>query len=112
MRPIPANHRKQIADDDFYRKCYVCGDSKVEIHHVFSYSGRQISEMWNYVPLCRAHHAETTPHNMGYKKDTRNYIEWCTVMKMTAEDKQKYPKFNWSQLKHYLDTLFLKTNYE
>lgn len=104
MRPIPPAHRREIANNDWYRHCIICGGNQITIAHIFQYGGKQISEMWNYLPLCVQCHAKSTPHNVNYIPATRYYVEWYTVLRMTPADRQQYPKTNWLQLKKYLDT--------
>lgn len=104
---IPLKYRKVINSSDFFRKCIICHSPKVEIHHVFIYAGKQINELWNYIPLCKEHHAECTPHNKDYIAETRYYVEWYALLKMSLQDKNSYPKFNWAQHKKFLDDKFL-----
>ncbi len=60
MRPIPEKHRKMISKDPYYRKCARLKDGgcsgRITIEHALTYAGRQIAEMWNYIPLCEKHH--------------------------------------------------------
>ncbi len=105
MQPIPPKHRKLIDADPYFKKCCVCGKVGVQIHHVFNYSGRQIIEMWNYMPVCKECHDECTPHNNKYKENTRYYVEWVCMIR--AGNIIGYPKFNWLQLKSWLDNKFL-----
>lgn len=107
MRAIPPAHRREISNDEFFKKCVVCGSHKVQIHHNFIYAGKQISELWNYVPLCEEHHDKITPHKPGYDPLEREYIDWFVLIRMKPEDRAKYPKKDWAQLKKYLDTKFL-----
>ncbi len=103
MQPIPQKHRKLIDQDTYYKSCVICGSREVEIHHVFIYSGRQISDMWNYQPVCRKHHAEGTPHNNKYKKTTRDKLELLCLERVdTMYLMANYPKRPWVQLKKYL----------
>lgn len=57
------------------------------IEHAFCYAGKQISELWNYVPLCWFHH-------LG--KALKKWInELIALRRATAQDLAKYPNRNW-----------------
>lgn len=49
-----------INNDPYYRKCarrnYGNCDGRITIEHAIIYAGKQLSEMWSYVPLCWYHH--------------------------------------------------------
>lgn len=103
MSPIPLKHRKIIAVEPFYQKCVRAAegtcDGRITIEHAFIYSGRQIQELWNYVPLCWYHHL-----GRGFKKQ---YGQWIALMRGLGEAIKKYPKRNWLQDKKYLDRKFI-----
>jgi len=100
MRKIPAKHRKLIDKDPFFKQCCKCGRRDVQIHHVFTYAGKQISEMFNYVPACVSCHKKATPHASGRKYDPeiRHFFEWVALQRMTYEDLFKYNKYDWGNL--------------
>jgi len=108
MRPIPNYHKKIIDSDVYFRKCVLCGLTQVEIHHCFIYCGRQISEMWNYVPLCHEHHVG----NKGFHKYhvTKEIVELHVLHKMTDEDYNKYYKRNFKQELNYLNSKYAYPN--
>lgn len=92
MRPIPPAHRKLIDSDSWYNAC--CFPDKTncqgrtEVHHACQYQGRQISEMFNYIPLCHYHH------------DTQIGKDWASLLaitRMTSEDKARFPRRDWNQ---------------
>ena len=95
MRAIPPKQRKEINDNDWYRECKYpgCASKQVEIHHCCQYSGRQIAELWNYVPLCHEHHSS---------KEGRDWAELLAITRMTEEDRMKYNKRDWLQRAKYL----------
>jgi len=89
MRPIPPKHKKLISDNPFYKKCVNCGSmNNIEIHHVFG----QISEMWNYIPLCVKCHRG----NFGtIKKEAKERAEYESIMRLIEsgfENLDKYQK--------------------
>lgn len=100
---IPLKFRKIINDDPYFSKCAREAEGKcsgrITIEHAWLYSGKQINEMWNYVPLCWYHHL-----GKGLDKD---FNRWIAVMKGWKEAEIKYPKHNWRQEKKYLDKKFL-----
>lgn len=61
------------------------------IEHALYYAGRQLSEMWAYVPLCWYHHL-----GKGLNKEMNKYL---AMRQMTSEDIGNayvdYPKFDW-----------------
>jgi len=92
MRPIPLKHRRQIDSDPYYETCARAnGDcrGRITIEHAFIYAGRQINEMWAYVPLCWRHH-------LGDLLD-KKINERLAVSRATPEDLEKYPRRDWSQ---------------
>lgn len=98
MRPISPQYRKRIGDDDYYRHC-ARGDSdcsgRVEIEHANYYQGRQIDEMWNFIPLCTEH------HRGGHLN--KEFNQYLSLKRATLEDFKKYPRFNWLQRLTYLE---------
>lgn len=98
MRPIPLKHRKQIDTDPFFKRCVRFEEGscsgRITIEHVFIYANRQISEMWNYLPLCWFHHLD--------KGLDKRLNERIALSRVTEEELSKYPKKNWKQLKKYL----------
>ncbi len=91
MRPIPAKHRKIISEDPYYKTCARKADGgcwgRITIEHVFIYAGRQISELWNYLPLCWFHHLA---EGLDKRKNER-----IAISRATPEDLAKYPRKNW-----------------
>ena len=99
MRSISSTHKRQIDSDPYFKKCILCGQ-KPEIHHCFIYQGKQIAELWNYVPLCHFHHVgEKGFHKC---KETKEIVELHVLQKMSPLDMAKYNKRNWEQEKKYL----------
>lgn len=102
MRPIPLIQRKQINDDTYFKTCGRkkdggC-DGRITIEHAWIYSGRQINEIWAFVPLCWYHHL-----GPGLNKEKN---QWLSICRATIQDLYKYPKKNWLQIKYYLTKKF------
>lgn len=97
MRPIPLKLRKLMSADPYYLKCArenaVC-EGRITIEHCWIYSGRQINELWNLIPLCVYHHLDK-----GLDKDKNKYL---ALKRATGADLAKYPKRNWKQELEYL----------
>lgn len=103
MQPIPIKHRELINTDPFFRECVrrkesICS-GRITIEHAFVYGGSQISEMFNYVPLCWHHHLGD-----GLDKDYGRYI---ALTRATPEELARYPKRDWK-----LHLAYLKAKYE
>ena len=74
--------------------CYPgCGSREVEYHHAVIYGGRQLNERWAILPLCHEHHGS---------KEGRDWAELLAITRMTWEDREKYPKYDWLQRAKYL----------
>lgn len=89
MKPIPPKHKEKIASNPFYKKCVNCGSmNNIEIHHTFG----QISEMWNYIPLCVKCHRG----NFGtINKKAKERAEYESIMRLIEsgfENLDKYQK--------------------
>lgn len=90
MRAIPQKHRTIINTDPYFRICARKDNDcsgRMTIEHALTYARRQISEMWNYIPLCWYHHL-----GKGLDKRVNRQI---AVSRATAEDRLKYPKLDW-----------------
>ena len=98
MRPIPAKHRQIIDSDPYFRVCARAKDGgcqgRMTVEHAFLYANRQISELWNYVPLCFHHH-------LGEGLD-KNKNQLIALSRATPEDLAKYPHGDWSKRLRYL----------
>lgn len=88
MRKIPLKIRKQISEDNFYRRCAICGDTKVQIHHHLHFAGHQIDDLFQLLPVCETHHEGTE----GLKKNqlTRYLLNEIMYMRSSDEEKKKY----------------------
>ena len=99
MRPISQKNKDIINTDPYYKRClrYKEGtcSGRITIEHTLCYSGRQIDEIWNLLPLCWYHH-------LGDGLD-KLWNEWVSINRMVKKDEEKYPRKNWKQLRSYLN---------
>lgn len=104
MRPITDKVKKILEADPRMKLCaarnsFLTGAcvGRVEWDHVWIYAGRQIDEPWAIIGLCKKHHRE---------KDGNKYLkrlaEHESLRLATSEDLEKYPRKNWSQIKHFI----------
>lgn len=99
MRTISSKFRKQFDIDPYFKLCARSNpecEGRITIEHAFIYGGKQIDELWNFVPLCWFHHLGN-----GLDKNTNQKL---AIMRASDEDLEKYPKKNWPQLRKYLLT--------
>lgn len=98
MRPIPPKLRKLIDANQYFKTCARKGDGycdgRITIEHAWIYSGRQINELWAFVPLCWHHH-------LGAGLD-KNKNRWLSLQRAAFTDLLKYPNKDWLQIKNYL----------
>lgn len=98
MPHIPLSHRQQINSDPRFKKCARLdeGDCKgrITIEEVFLYAGKQIKEMWNYIPLCSYHHGVENYANCAGQNKKRH--QEIAMAQATPEDRKKYPRIKWN----------------
>lgn len=90
VKPIPAKMRAELAADPFMKTCCLLStDCKGEIqwHHNLIYAGKRVNEYGAILPVCKWHHEKESK----FKKDLNFMME----LRMTAEDKKKYPRRKW-----------------
>ena len=94
MRPIPLAHKNNISNEPFFKECARKKDGsckgRITIEHALIYAGRQISEMWNYVPLCEYHHDVNFQQGNGDLDKQKNV--WIALNRATDEELMKYSK--------------------
>lgn len=98
MRKIPLAHKKNINTDVRFISCARRGfdcSGRITIEHAFTYAGRQVNELWAYVPLCWHHHL-----GKGLDKKLNRLL---ALRHATPEDLRKYPKLDWEQLRFSLE---------
>lgn len=100
MSPIPPKLRAQIDADPYFRTCARKNSEcsgRITIDHAWIYGGRQIQELWAFVPVCVYHHL-----GAGF---SRLENEWLSLARATDEDLAKYPNRNWRQIRAYYQSL-------
>ena len=93
MRKIPAEHKKVIDSDPYFKKCarqsYNCA-GRITIEHALIFGGKQIAELWNYIPLCAYHHAVEQYQDGGDLKKELNIK--IALNRATDDELRKYSK--------------------
>jgi hypothetical protein len=104
MRPLPSAHKIQINKDVRFKICARSGgdcSGRITIEHAFLYGGKQVNEMWAYVPICWYHHL-----GAGLNKEINRLL---ALRHATDDDLKKYPKTDWLQMKKYLESKYGQT---
>jgi len=105
MRPIPTQHKKIIATDPYFRVSCLSGEfgkrnDRIVIHHPWIYAGKQINEVWAYMPLLNSEH-----ENLNL--ELRNKIKYLSLLRVDINEvKSKYPRHNWDQEFKYLKKMY------
>lgn len=94
--------RKAIDADPYFKICARADeggcDGRITIEHAWIYSGRQINELWAFVPLCWHHHL-----GPGLDKNKNRFL---SLLRATWEDLKKYPNKNWLQIINSLTKVY------
>jgi hypothetical protein len=94
MRKISNLHKAIIDSSPYYKKCARRYDSgcggRITIEHALVFGGRQIAELWNYVPLCEYHHGVLNYQDCGDLQKEKNV--WIALNQATDEELKKYSK--------------------
>lgn len=114
MRPIPTKHKITINSDKYYSKCCLTGMTnnsvKIDIHHAWDYQGKQINELWAYMPVWEKMHLPTgLPNSVHNSRETREYVQYLSLLRATEEDLKKYPRKDWKQIFNYLSKKYEQT---
>jgi len=109
MRPIPSKMRQELEQLPRMARCtlapfqslYGACSGRIrnpEWHHVWTYGGPQINEIWAILAGCTHHHEQV-------KKDkkVKEAFERISLELATEKDLEKYPKKDWRQIKRYLN---------
>ena len=105
MRKIPEKMRKEIAEDEFMKKCCVTGDYRVSWEHCWTYGSKgQINEKWAIVPLRRDLNTSHPP------KEIKERCQLISLNRATKKDLAKYPKKNWDIIYNYLKSKYETRN--
>lgn len=98
MRPISSKNKQEININPYFKKCHrhkegTC-QGRITIDHAWIYAGRQIDELWNFVPTCAFHHNVDQFQDCGdLNKDKQ---QRTALLRATDEDLQKYYKKDWN----------------
>ena len=111
MRPIPPKHREIIDTDPYFKRCareavfhdHTCRGC-LTIEHALIFAGRQVAEIWAYVPLCAYAHDVYEFQDCGILDKRKN--EYLALIRATQEELDKYPNSGWPQKLIYLKTLY------
>jgi hypothetical protein len=113
MRAIPPAHRKIIDSDPYFKQCareaifhdHDC-QGRITIEHALIFRGRQVVELFAYVPLCAfAHGVDEYQDSKIFDKRKNEYL---ALIRATTEDMAKYPTAGWEQKLLYLTKLYEK----
>jgi hypothetical protein len=99
MRPIPPKLRAELAADPRYKFCSIAGEEcsgRIEWHHVFIYSSKQVNEAWAILSACQHH------HSLANRPDIQRRFQRESLSRATDADLEKYPRKDWSQIIRYL----------
>ena len=114
MRPIPPKHRKIIDENVYFKQCArqaIFGDhncqGRLTIEHALIYAGRQVAEIWAYVPLCAYSHGVDEFQGIRGILDKRKN-EYLALSRATPKELAQYPKSDWSQKLKYLTMKYKK----
>ena len=94
MRKISEKDKKTIGNSEYYKHCALaslggCG-GRITIEHAEIYAGKQIDEMWNYVPICAKHHGVDEYQDVTAVDKSRT--RWVAFNQATDEELNKYYK--------------------
>lgn len=101
MRPISKKNRTLINSDIYFTCCARGGSDcsgRITIEHAFIYAGKQLDELWSFVPLCEYHHL-----GEGLNKRINQFIALNRITEVELKSIQKkYPRFDWYKYKKIL----------
>lgn len=109
MRPIPPVHKVAINEDPYYKKCARSNEGtcsgKITMDHCLIFAGKQIAELWNYVPTCEYHHSVNKFQDGG---DLNREIQtYHALNRATDEELLKYSKVvNYIELRKRLNAKY------
>ena len=105
MRPIPPKLRQELEKLPRMKMCAIapvqhlyerCG-GRIEWHHVWTYAGRQINELWAIVGGCHKHH-----EMVKEQKAVKMSFEVASLLLADENSLKAYPKKDWAQIKRSL----------
>lgn len=86
MRPIPKPLLNEMLEDPFYKVCCISGQTneRIELHHNFTWAGRQLNEKWAILPLAHSIHERI----IAYKER----CDWIMLNRADEATLKKYSK--------------------
>jgi len=111
MRLIPPKHRAVIDTDPYFSRCareaifhdHICR-GRLTIEHALIFAGKQVAEIWAYVPLCAYAHDVDEFQDCGILDKRKN--EYLALIRATQNELDKYPTSGWEQKLKYLKKLY------
>ena len=101
MRKIPKDVLEEYLSTSFSKECCFCGNKIPQLHHNLIYGGRQVNEVWTFLPLCKKCHDSVNHINV------RRLADWCMLNRGTDEELQKYSKvMDYKAKRKWLNILF------
>lgn len=111
MRPINSKLRKELENDQFYKKCCLTGFDrfKIDWHHCFQFQGSQIDEKWNIIPVWdKKHSPQGHPDSIHNCKETRERAELIALKRAPKDVFIRFKKANFDQRLKYLQNKYDK----
>lgn len=94
MRPISGKDKAIIDERKYFKTCVRHADGgcggRITIEHALIFAGKQIAELWNYVPLCEYHHGVNSYQDRGDLKKDINVM--FALMQATDSQLRQYSK--------------------
>ena len=106
MRPINKKLLADILSDPYYKQRCLTGTfvGKIDLHHAWIYSRKQIDEKWNILPIVEKKHSPMgDPDSVHRSAKTDARVKLIALNRATKEDLAKYPKKNWMMEKIRLE---------
>lgn len=100
MRKLSQETKDRIDTDPFYRKCCVCGNPNIQVHHNLQFAGRQCDDLETLLPLCIPH------HDMARNSEFKERLDLIMFKRMKTSQFNKYSKGGLLQRYHYLSTKY------
>lgn len=88
MTPIPLPLRREMAADDWYKKCCLCNELHVQWHHNLIWGGRQTQAKFCILPVCERHHEGK--EGVKVNAETRRRLNEIMYMRATPKEREKY----------------------
>lgn len=74
---------------------------RITLEHALYYAGKRIDDHFAIIPLCAYSHSVDEWQDRGILNKEIN--EWIAINRMTEQDMQNYPRFDWGKRKKHLN---------